>query len=97
MRMRLAGYARRWTPVSGETTSRKALILGAIVAAHLAVISVWLLAPAILPSVWGEGGGGTGEVREVIRYFDITPESPSGTMTLSPELADSLGIVQASQ
>src|SRR5688500_16149720 len=97
MRMRLAGYARRWTPVSGETTSRKAIILGAIVAAHLALVGFWLMAPAIMPTVWGEGGGGSGEVREVIRYFDITPESPSGTINLSPELADSLGIVQAPQ
>ena len=90
MRMRLAGYARRWTPVSGESTSRKMLILGSIVAAHLALVGLWLLAPTLMPGVWGEGGGGRGEVREVIRYFDITPQSPSGTITLSPELADSL-------
>ena len=97
MRMRLAGYARRWTPVSGETTSRKALILAAIVAAHLAVVSLWLFAPEILTTVWGEGGGGTGQVRQVIRYFDITPETSSGVINLPQALADSLGIVQSPQ
>lgn len=93
MRMRLAGYARRWTPVSGETTSRKLLIIGAIVAAHAAVIGVWLLAPAVIGEVWGEGAGSS-EVREVVRYFDIAPESPTGKITLDPALADSLGIAQ---
>lgn len=95
MRMRLAGYARRWTPVSAESTSRKILILGSIVAAHVAVVSLWLLAPTLMTQVWGDRAGtGSGEVREIIRYYDITPESPSGTMTLAPELADSLGIAQ---
>jgi hypothetical protein len=97
MRMRLAGYARRWTPVSAEPTSRKALILGAIVAAHVAVLAVWIVAPSVVANVWGEGGGGTGEVEEVIRYYDITPEGPSGTIRLAPALADSLGITQPAE
>ena len=98
MRMRLAGYARRWTPVSGETTSRKVLIIGAIVAAHVAVVGFWLLAPTVMTQVWGESAGtGSVEMQEVIRYYDITPESPTGTIRLAPELADSLGIAQSAQ
>ena len=92
MRLRLAGYARKWTPVSREPTSRKALILGAIVAAHVAVLAVWLVAPRVLEEVWGIGEGSGGGTREVIRYFDIAPEGPTGTMQLPPELADSLGL-----
>jgi hypothetical protein len=94
MRLRLAGYARRWTPVSREPTSRKALILGAIVAAHVALVAVWLVAPRVITQVWGDGEGSGNGTYEVIRYFDITPQSPTGQIQLSPELADSLGIVQ---
>ena len=94
MRLRLAGYARKWTPVSREPTSRKAMIIGAIVAAHFAVLGVWMIAPRVMAEVFGEGeaGGARGGTREVIRYFDIAPESPTGTMQLPPALADSLGI-----
>ena len=92
MRLRLAGYARKWTPVSREPTSRKAMIIGAVVAAHCAVLALWILVPRVVAEVWGEGTGtGTGTT-EVVRYFDITPESPTGTMQLPPELADSLGL-----
>lgn len=94
MRMRLAGYSRRWTPVSAESTSQKMLIVGLIVAGHLAVIGIWLIAPDVLNEVWGEGRGGSREVREVIRYFDIAPETPTGTIKLDQALADSLGILQ---
>jgi hypothetical protein len=90
MRMRLAGYARRWTPVSGETTSKKLLIVGTIVAAHVAVLGVWMLAPDLVSEVWGEGGGGTGEVEEVIRYYDITTDETSGEIRLAPAVEDSL-------
>ena len=92
MRLRLAGYARRWTPVSREPTSRKALILGAIVAVHVALIAVWMVAPRVLYEVWGIGEGSGGGTYEVIRYFDISPESPTGEIQLPPELADSLGL-----
>jgi hypothetical protein len=92
MRLRLAGYARRWTPVSQEPTSRKALILGAIVAAHVGVLAIWLVAPRVLAEVWGIGEGSGSGTREVVRYFDISPESPTGQMQLPPELADSLGL-----
>ena len=90
MRLRLAGYARKWTPVAREPTSRKAMILGGIVAAHLAVVLVWLAAPMVLEQVWGiEPGSGSGSY-EVIRYFDITPEGPAGNIELSKQLTDSL-------
>jgi hypothetical protein len=92
MRLRLAGYARKWTPVSREPTSRKAMIIGAIVAAHVAALGVWMVAPQMIAEVWGEGEGSGSGTREVIRYFDISPESPSGTIQLPPELADSLGL-----
>ena len=92
MRLRLAGYARKWTPVSREPTSRKAMIIGAIVAAHFAVLGVWMIAPRVMAEVWGEGEGRGARTREVIRYFDIAPESPTGTMQLPAALADSLGL-----
>ena len=94
MRLRLAGYARRWTPVSREPTSRKALILGAIIAAHVAVLVVWMVAPTVITQVWGGGEGSGNGTYEVIRYFDITPQSATGEIRLAPALADSLGIVQ---
>ena len=92
MRLRLAGYARKWTPVSQEPTSRKALILGGIVVAHLAVIGVWLAAPKVLEEVWGIGEGSDGGTVEVVRFFDITPQAPTGAIQLSKQLADSLSL-----
>ena len=94
MRLRLAGYARKWTPVSREPTSRKAMIIGVIVAAHCAALGVWLVAPQMIAEVWGEGEGAGGGTREVIHYFDISPEAPNGTIQLPPELADSLGFAR---
>ena len=90
MRMRLAGYARRWTPVSAEPMSKRVLIVGTIVAAHVAVLGVWMMAPDLVSEVWGEGGGGSGEVEEVIRYYDITTDERSGEIRLAPAVEDSL-------
>lgn len=88
--MRLAGYARRWTPVSAETTSRKLLIIGAIVAAHVAVLGIWIVAPDLVSTVWGEGGGGAGDVEEVIKYYDIATDESTGEVRLAPAVEDSL-------
>lgn len=60
--IRLGGYARERLPVASESFRQKLLILGFVIVGHLAFIGLWMIIPA-----------GPEEVREVVRYFDVSP------------------------
>jgi hypothetical protein len=77
MAMRLAWYTRKRRPVAGETSRERALLVSAIVAAHLLVLLVLLvMRSGSILGLGGDGEGAGGGTDEVIHYFDISPLPP---------------------